>query len=67
MTVKSIWELIRSFKEDQVEVYVFILNGVRLGGVITCVCDDGVLLKRDGITQAIRAEAIATVMPVESL
>ena len=50
-------------KDDEVSVTVFLVNGVKLQGIITWFDDDTVLLRRDGYTQLIYKHSISTVMP----
>ena len=45
-------------------VTVFLINGVKLQGIITWFDNFSVLLRRDGHTQLIYKHAISTVMPV---
>ena len=44
-------------------VTVFLINGVKLQGIITWFDNSSVLLRRDGHTQLIYKHAISTVMP----
>ena len=44
-------------------VTVFLINGVKLQGIITWFDNFSVLLRRDGHTQLIYKHAISTVMP----
>ena len=44
-------------------VTVFLINGVKLQGIITSFDNFSVLLRRDGHTQLIYKHAISTVMP----
>lgn len=44
-------------------VTVFLVNGVKLSGVIVEVLADGFALARDGVTQLVFQQAVATVMP----
>jgi len=49
--------------KEEVSTTVFLVNGVKLQGVITCYDKDSVLLRRDGHAQLIYKHAISTVMP----
>lgn len=49
--------------KEKVSTTVFLVNGVKLQGVITCVDDNAVLLRRDGHAQLIYKHAISTIMP----
>ena len=45
---------------------VFLTNGVKLSGVITWADDVCLTLARDGITQLVMVQAIATIMPQDA-
>lgn len=50
-------------KNKEVSVTVFLINGVKLQGIITWFDDNTLLLRRDGFTQLIYKHSISTVMP----
>ena len=50
-------------KNKEVSVTVFLVNGVKLQGIITWFDDNSVLLRRDGFTQLIYKHSVSTVMP----
>ncbi len=50
-------------RKNKTPVTVFLVNGVKLQGVITWFDNFSVLLRRDGHTQLIYKHAISTVMP----
>lgn len=54
-------------RKSRSQVTVFLVNGVKLQGIITLSDDFSVLLTRDGYTQMIYKHAISTVMPVEEM
>ena len=54
---------LRSIREDHVPVTVFLVNGVKLQGVITWFDKFCLLLKRDQHVQLVYKHAISTVMP----
>ena len=54
-------------KESETSVTVFLVNGVKLQGIITWFDDATVLLRRDGHTQLIYKHAVSTIMPGEAL
>jgi host factor-I protein len=54
-------------KENETSVTVFLVNGVKLQGIITWFDDATVLLRRDGHTQLIYKHAVSTIMPGEAL
>lgn len=49
--------------KDNVSTTIFLVNGVKLQGVITCFDTTSVLLRRDGHAQLVYKHAISTVMP----
>ena len=50
-------------QQKEIAVTVFLINGVKLQGVITWFDDDAILLRRDGHTQLIYKHAVSTIMP----
>ena len=50
-------------KTKEISVTVFLVNGVKLQGIITWFDDSTLLLRRDGFTQLIYKHSISTVMP----
>jgi len=51
-------------RKQKIPVTVFLVNGVKLQGIITWFDDFCVLLRRDGHSQLVYKHAISTVMPV---
>ncbi|HAX91908.1 MAG TPA: RNA chaperone Hfq [Rhodospirillaceae bacterium] len=54
---------LNSLLTDKVATTVFLVNGVKLQGMITCFDSNSVLLRRDGHAQLIFKHAISTIMP----
>lgn len=54
-------------KDNETSVTVFLVNGVKLQGIITWFDDAAVLLRRDGHTQLIYKHAVSTIMPGEAV
>ncbi len=54
-------------KENETSVTVFLVNGVKLQGIITWFDEVTILLRRDGHTQLIYKHAVSTIMPGEAL
>lgn len=54
-------------RKTRSSVTVFLVNGVKLQGVITWFDNFSMLLTRDGMTQMVYKHAISTVMPVEEV
>ncbi len=50
-------------RKNKTPVTVFLVNGVKLQGIITWFDQFSVLLRRDGHTQLVYKHAISTVMP----
>ena len=51
-------------RKQKIPVTVFLINGVKLQGIITWFDNFCVLLRRDGHSQLVYKHAISTVMPV---
>ncbi|NHN84702.1 RNA chaperone Hfq [Acetobacter musti] len=51
-------------RRGKAPVTIFLVNGVKLQGVISWFDSDTVLLRRDGHTQLVYKHAISTVMPL---
>ena len=54
-------------RKNKVPVTVFLVNGVKLQGIITWFDNFCVLLRRDGHSQLVYKHAISTVMPVSPI
>ncbi len=52
---------------DRVAVTVFLVNGVKLQGIVTMFDDDTLLLQRDDHIQLVYKHAISTIMPTASI
>ncbi len=50
-------------RKNKTPVTVFLVNGVKLQGIITWFDNFSILLRRDGHTQLVYKHAISTVMP----
>ncbi|MEO5337691.1 MAG: RNA chaperone Hfq [Magnetospirillum sp. WYHS-4] len=50
-------------RKQKTPVTIFLVNGVKLQGVVTWFDNFSVLLRRDGHTQLVYKHAISTVMP----
>lgn len=51
-------------RKQKIPVTVFLVNGVKLQGIITWFDNFCVLLRRDGHSQLVYKHAISTIMPV---
>ena len=58
---------LNKLKNDEISVTVFLVNGVKLQGIITSFDDEVLLLRRDGHTQLIYKHAVSTIMPGEAV
>jgi len=54
---------LNSVRKSKTPVTMFLVNGVKLQGVITWFDNFCVLLRRDGLSQLVYKHAISTVMP----
>ena len=54
-------------RKEKNSVTVFLINGVKLQGVITWFDNFCVLLRRDGASQLVYKHAISTIMPAQSI
>jgi len=52
-------------RKTKVPVTIFLINGVKLQGVVTWFDNFCVLLRRDGASQLVYKHAISTIMPAE--
>ncbi|MBF0560810.1 MAG: RNA chaperone Hfq [Alphaproteobacteria bacterium] len=50
-------------RKNKTSVTVFLVNGVKLQGIVTWFDNFSMLLRRDGYTQLVYKHAISTVMP----
>ena len=54
-------------KKNEISVTVFLVNGVKLQGIVTAFDETTLLLRRDGHTQLIYKHAVSTIMPGEAV
>ncbi len=52
-------------RKQKTPVTIFLVNGVKLQGIVTWFDNFSVLLRRDGHTQLVYKHAISTVMPAQ--
>ncbi len=60
-------DFLNDIKDNKIAVTVFLINGVKLQGVITFFDDNSLLLRRDGHTQLIFKHAVSTIMPSQAI
>ena len=58
---------LNQMRKQHEPVTVFLMNGVKLQGVITWFDNYSMLLKRDGHIQLVYKHAISTIMPVNTV
>ena len=56
-------DFLENIRKEKIAVTVFLVNGVKLQGIITWFDDTSLLLRRDGHTQLIYKHAVSTIMP----
>ncbi len=60
-------DFLNNIRDNKIPVTVFLVNGVKLQGLITWFDSFSLLLRRDGHTQLIYKHAISTIMPGEAV
>ena len=58
---------LNKLRKDHMTVTVFLVNGVKLQGIVSWFDNYSLLLKRDGHIQLIYKHAVSTIMPAEPL
>ena len=58
---------LNQLRKDKLSVTVFLINGVKLQGIITWFDNFSILLKRDSHVQLVYKHSISTIMPSESI
>lgn len=58
---------LNNVRKNKISVTIFLVNGVKLQGVITWFDNFCVLLRRDGQSQLVYKHAISTVMPASPI
>ena len=56
-------EFFEDLVAEKIAVTVFLINGVKLQGIITQQDENCLLLRRDGHTQLVFKNAVSTIMP----
>ena len=54
-------------RKSKIPVTVFLMNGVKLQGVISWFDNFSILLRRDGHSQLVYKHAISTIMPAQPI
>jgi host factor-I protein len=55
---------LQSLLDDETNLTVFLISGIKLEGIITSFDDEALLLTRDSKSQLIYKNAIATIVPI---
>ena len=58
---------LNQLRKDKLSVPIFLINGVKLQGIITWFDNFSILLKRDSHIQLVYKHSISTIMPSESI
>ena len=58
---------LNQLRKDKLSVTVFLINGVKLQGIITWFDNFSILLKRDSHIQLVYKHSISTIMPSETI
>ena len=58
---------LNKIRDEKMPVTVFLMNGVKLQGVITDFDSYTMVLRRDGLNQLLFKQAISTIMPSQSI
>mgnify|MGYP001338711405 FL=1 len=61
------FKLIIQIRKKHVSVTIFLVNGVKLQGVVTWFDSYSILLKREGHIQLIYKHAVSTIMPTSPI
>ena len=56
---------LNSIRKERIPVTVFLINGVKLQGIVTWFDNFSLLLKREAHVQLVYKHAISTIMPAE--
>lgn len=60
-------DFLNKLKDGEVAVTVFLVNGVKLQGIITWFDENSLLLRRDGHTQLVYKHSVSTIMPGDTV
>ena len=58
---------LNQLRKSKISVTIFLINGVKLQGIITWFDNFCLLLRRDGQSQLVYKHAISTIMPASSV
>ena len=58
---------LNAIRKEKIAVTVFLINGVKLQGIVTWFDNFSLLLKREAHVQLVYKHAVSTIMPIEPL
>ena len=58
---------LNNIRKNKIPVTVFLMNGVKLQGIVTWFDSFSILLRRDSHSQLVYKQAISTIMPAQPL
>jgi host factor-I protein len=58
---------LNAIRKEKIAVTVFLINGVKLQGIVTWFDNFSLLLKREAHVQLVYKHAVSTIMPTEPL
>lgn len=58
---------LNSVRKSKISVTIFLVNGIKLQGIVTWFDNFSVLLRRDGHSQLVYKHAISTIMPSQQV
>jgi len=58
---------LNTVRKQKISLTIFLINGVKLTGIVTSFDNFCVLLRRDGHSQLVYKHAISTIMPAQSI
>ena len=58
---------LNAIRKEKIAVTVFLINGVKLQGIVTWFDNFSLLLKRESHVQLVYKHAVSTIMPTEPL
>ncbi|CBI76514.1 host factor-I protein [Bartonella clarridgeiae 73] len=58
---------LNTVRKQKISITIFLVNGVKLTGIVTSFDNFSILLCRDGHTQLVYKHAVSTIMPGQSL
>ena len=68
MKTENLQEIfLNQLRKDKLSVTVFLINGVKLQGIITWFDNFSILVKRDSHIQLVYKHSISTIMPSDSI